>query len=102
MPYYAVDPALLQFRRQRAVKHFALRTLKQIERVGLDRQRPAHALQLRDPFDPRKTLFQIRPAAGPGLVDIEQLAGQQAGSGSGMLTQRIRCVGCTTQVPFGR
>src|SRR6476620_3129901 len=40
-------PPLLQLRRRGAVEHLALRAFEQVECVGLNRQRPAHALELR-------------------------------------------------------
>src|SRR3954469_10528124 len=67
----------LQFRRRGTVEHSALRILEQIERVGFDRERAALACELRDLFDPREHLLQVRPAAGSRLVDMKQLASQQ-------------------------
>jgi hypothetical protein len=39
----ARETPLLEFRRRRAVEHIALRSLQQNERIGLDRERTAHA-----------------------------------------------------------
>src|SRR5450759_3634041 len=64
----ARSPPLLQFRRRRTVEHLALGAFEQIERVGFDRQRPAHALEFGNPLDPRKNFVQIRPPARPRLV----------------------------------
>ena len=38
---------------------------EQIERIGLDQQRPALALNLADLLDPRELVLQERPAARP-------------------------------------
>jgi len=68
-------------------EHLAFRTGKQIERHKvLDHERPRFALQFGDLFDLPNVSFQIRPSAGPRLVDKQQRAASEAGSGSGMLT----------------
>src|SRR5215208_6815737 len=70
---YGRTPSL-QFRRRGTVEHSALWVFEQIERVGFHREQAALACELRDLFDPREHLLQVRPAAGPRLVDIKQLA----------------------------
>ena len=92
---------LLQFRRRRAVEHVALGAVDKIEAVGFNRQRPALARQFGDLLDTCEGLIEegCRQAQ---LIDIKQMPASSSGSGSGMLTQRMRCVCCTTQVPFGR
>ena len=56
--------ALLQFRRRRAVEHLALRPFQQIERIGLDHQRAALALDLPDLLDAGEHVLQ--KGASPG------------------------------------
>ena len=68
--FWGDEMLLLQFRRRRAIEHAALRPLEQIESVGFDHQRPAHALEFGDLFDFCKIFFLIRPPAGSRLVDI--------------------------------
>src|ERR1700680_3990635 len=71
------ESPLLQFRRRRTVEHLAFRALEQIERVGLDAERPAHARQFRDLLYPREGFLKIRPSARTSFVDIEQFSCEQ-------------------------
>src|SRR5271168_3729239 len=64
-------PSLFQFRRRRLIEHIAPRALKQIERVGFDRERAPLAWQLGDPLDACEPVLQTRrQSVRPRLVDI--------------------------------
>src|SRR5437763_6659099 len=73
----SLHPRLLQLRRWRSVEHLAVRTLKQIKRIGFDDKRSAHPLEFRDTLDARKVICQRRPSSRTRLSDIEQFAGKQ-------------------------
>src|SRR6201999_2011697 len=66
----AISTPLLQFRRRRMVQHVALGAVDQIEAISLDGQRPSLARQLRDAFDVRKGLVEIKRPRDTHLVDI--------------------------------
>src|SRR6266702_7413359 len=74
---------LLQLRRRGAIEHVAFVDIEYIERVGLDRQRSALALDLGDFLDDRELVRQGRRIAGPDLVDVQHFSGELRRRGFG-------------------